>query len=345
MIVPTARARPAPLDVRHYELGGRLLAFRSHGGRAARAARDFLASFHLRPVSAVGASALCTVDVFTGPPPAAAPADSHAFEVPRGVCRVAGGALHLDIDESHVHIRPAPADGVEVWLGETEHARHPVAVINALSYAVQGALRKAGLFDLHAGGVVEPRSGAGVLVAGPSGSGKSSLTIRLAAAGWGYLTDDMLALRDEANAVTAYAFRRAFSVSERSLENAGRPSLLGLLGPPVNSDPTKRTLDPAAGFPGQFVESCTPRVLCFAALTGEAESRLERLSRAEAMARLVRHSPWASYDTGTAREHLRALARLAAQCRAFALRAGRDLVERPGRAAELLAHCFGDRNV
>lgn len=344
MIVPTARARPAPPVARHYELGGRLLAFRFHGGRAARAGGDFLASFHLRPVRAVGASAGCTVDVFTGPPPAAAPADSHAFEVPRGVCRVAaGGALQLDIDESLVRIPPASADGVEVWLGESEHARHPVAVINALSYAVQGALRKAGLFDLHAGGVVEPRSGAGLLVAGQSGSGKSSLTIRLAAAGWGYLTDDMLALRDAgAGPVTAFAFRRAFSVSEQSLEGAGRPALLGLLGPPVNSDPTKRSLDPAAGFPGQFVESCTPRVLCFSALTGETGSRLERLSQAEAMRRLVRHSPWASYDAGTAREHLRALARLAAQCRAFALGAGRDLVESPSRAAELFAPCFRD---
>lgn len=341
MIVPTARARPAPPVVRHYELGGRLLAFRSHGERAARAAGDFLASFHLRPVRADGARALCTVDIFTGPP-TPAPADSHAFEVPRGVCRVAGGTLHLDIDESRIVVRPKASDGVEVWLGETEHARHPVAVVNALSYAVQGALRKSGLFDLHAVGVVEPRTGAGVLVAGQSGSGKSSLTIRLAAAGWGYLTDDMLALSDEGDRVTAFAFRRAFSVSEQSLETAGRPSLLGLLGPPVNSDPTKRSLDPSAGFPGQFVESCAPRVLCFAALTGEPESRLDRLTQAEAMRRLVRHSPWASYDNSTAREHLRALARLAAQCRAYALGAGRDLVERPDRAAELFAARVGD---
>ena len=341
MIVPTASAPPAQIVVRHYDLGGRLLAFRSHGGRAARAVGDFLASFHLRPVRAAD-GARCTVDVFTGPLPDAAAADSHAFEVPRGVCRVAGGALHLDIDESRIVIPPARADGVEVWLGETDHARHPVAVVNALSYAVQGALRKAGLFDLHAGGVVEPRSGAGLLVAGQSGSGKSSLTIRLAAAGWGYLTDDMVALREDSDSLTAFAFRRAFSVSEQSLEGAGRPALLNLLGPPVNSDPAKRSLDPAAGFPGQFVESCVPRVLCFAALTGEPASRLDRLSPAEAMSRLVRHSPWASYDTGTAREHLRALARLAAQCRAFALRAGRDLVAQPGRAAELLAPCFRD---
>jgi hypothetical protein len=60
------------------------------------------------------------------------------------------------------------------------------------------------------------------------------------------------------------------------------------------------------------------------------------------MRRLVRHSPWASYDTSTARAHLGALGRLASQCRAYALGAGRDVHEQPGRAAELLAACFRD---
>jgi hypothetical protein len=281
------------------------------------------------------------VDVFYGPAPPP-PAGSRAFEVPRGVCRADGDALHLDIDESRIVLRPAPVGRVEVWLGRTEHARHPVAIVNALSYAVQGALRKAGLFDLHAACVVEPEGGAGLLLAGPSGSGKSSLTVRLAAAGWGYLTDDMLALREESGSIRVWAFRRAFSVSEQSLAGAGRSSLVAALGPPVHSDPSKRSLDPADCFPGQFVESCVPRAICFPVVTGEAASRLARLSPAETMSRLVRHCPWASYDTSTARAHLGALGRLASQCRGFALESGRDLHEQHGRAAELLAGCFRD---
>lgn len=331
----------SPKLARYYELGGRLLAFRYHGyEEVERPAENFLASFHLRP-ALDSAAADCTVDVFYGPAPPV-PARSPSFEVPRGVCRADGDALHLDIDESRVVLRPAPARRVEVWLGSTEHARHPVAIVNALSYAVQGALRKAGLFDLHAACVVEPARGAGLLIAGTSDSGKSSLTVRLAASGWGYLTDDLLALCEEPDSIRVWAFRRTFSVTEKSLAGAGRPSLVGLLGPPVHSDPTKRSLDPAESFPGQFVESCTPRALCFPVVTGEPVSRLERLSQPEAMRRLVRHSPWASYDTSTARAHLGALGRLASQCRAYALDAGRDVHEQPGRAAELLAACFRD---
>ncbi|HLL75782.1 MAG TPA: hypothetical protein VK421_11025 [Pyrinomonadaceae bacterium] len=338
MTAPSAQAISASC----YELGGRLLAFRYCGAEAEGPTENFLSSYHLRPVS--GATAAdSTVDVFYGPPPPV-PDGSHTFQVPRGVCHVAGSALHLDIDESRIFIHPRHAERVQVWLGETEHARHPVAVINALSYAVPGALRKAGLFDLHAACVVEPSGGRGLIIAGNSGSGKSSLTIRLAAAGWGYLTDDLLALREESGVVNAWAFRRAFSISRPSLARAGRPPLLGLLGPPVNSDPSKHLLDPAACFPGQFAESCTPRALCFPSVTGEAVSRLERLSQAEAMRRLVRHSPWAAYDTSTARSHLAALARLASQCRVYELGAGLDLYERPGRAAELLAACFGDQD-
>ena len=336
-----ADAVVSPL-IRFFEIGGRVLEFRFHGEESVAPAEGFLKGFYFTPLPAGPQSEpACTVEVSRGSPPAL-PAFIETFEVPRGLCHRDGDTLQLDIDESRVALYPPPDWRVRVWLGETAHARHPVAIINALSYAVQGALRKASLFDFHAAGLVEPRTGAGLLIPAASDSGKSSLTIRLAASGWGYLTDDMLALSDEGERVRAWAFRRTFSVREESLASVGRPKLHSALGEPVNSDPSKRAFDPAVGFPGQLVESCVPAVICFPRLTGEAGSRLERLARPEAMRRLVRHCPWASYDTATARTHLGVLGRLAAQCDTFALHAGRDLIEQPGRAAELLSNCFGD---
>ena len=341
-----------------------MLAFNFHDAEAAGPAQKFLESFHLSPLPAGdGAAPNCTIDIYHGGPPPPLPAAAHTFEVPQGLCHADGSTLHLDVDGSRVTLHAPPSSRVAVWLGDTPRARHPIAIINALSYAVQGALRKAALFDFHAAGLIEPRRGGGLLIAGTSGSGKSSLTIRLAASGWRYLTDDMVALsqkgdkghagdkgdnRDEGGEsvgggeIRAWAFRKVFAVTEKSLDAVGVQRLRRALGAPVNSDPSKRRLDPAAVFPDLFAESCVPRALCFARLTGEAESRLERLTRPEAMRRLVRHCPWASYDTGTARAHLRVLGRLADQCRPYALHAGRDLVEGPGRAAELLAACFAE---
>jgi hypothetical protein len=112
------------------------------------------------------------------------------------------------------------------------------------------------------------------------------------------------------------------------------------LGAPANSDPNKRKLEPAITFPNRFVESCRPRVLMFPTLTGEAASRVGKISPGEAMARLIRQCPWASYDKGTAREHLRVLGKLAQQSDSFTLDAGRDLIEDSASAPQLLAACL-----
>jgi hypothetical protein len=323
-----------------YTIGERLLAFQFSDEVAARVAGEFIGGMYFTPCPARAARFVhCTVKIFYGDPPPLPPG-CQTFEVPRGQCHTNGDEHFLDIDESRIAVSPAASRLVCVWLGTTDHARHPVAVINTLSYAVQAALRRGELYVLHAAGVVEPETGAGMVVVGNSNSGKSSLTIRLAGAGWRYLSDDMLVLAEENGAVEAWALRRIFSVSATSLANSGLSALDAALGAPANSDPSKRKLEPRITFPGSFVESCQPRVLLFPTLTGEAASRVEKLSSGEAMARLIRQCPWASYDPGSAREHLRVLGLLAKQGISYSLYAGLDLLEDSTRAPQLLASCL-----
>lgn len=52
-------------------------------------------------------------------------------------------------------------------------------------------LRRIGLFPLHAGGAVRP-DGIAVLMTGESGAGKTTAALRLAAAGWPWLGDDIV---------------------------------------------------------------------------------------------------------------------------------------------------------
>ena len=341
-----AAQHAAPIE-KFYAIGDRLLAFHFADEVAARVAEEFIGGMYFTPSVARAARFVhCTVKIFYGDPPALPP-EYRAFEVPRGQCYTSGEEHFLDIDGSRIAVYPAASRLVCVWLGTTAHARHPVAIVNTLSYVIQAALRRGGLYVLHAAGVVEPETGAGVVVVGNSNSGKSSLTIRLASAGWRYLSDDMLVLSGETegageadNGVEAYALRRIFSVSAASLAGCELSGLEAALGAPANSDPTKRKLEPRITFPGSFVESCRPRVLLFPTLTGEAASRLEKITPGEAMARLIRQCPWASYDTGTAREHLGVLGMLAKQSDSFTLDAGRDLIEDASRAPKLLASCL-----
>jgi hypothetical protein len=54
------------------------------------------------------------------------------------------------------------------------------------------------------------------------------------------------------------------------------------------------------------------------------------------MQRLLRLSPWASYDRPTSAEHLKVLGMLANTTQAFELMAGRDVLNDPSSVAEML---------
>jgi hypothetical protein len=226
-----------------------------------------------------------------------------------------------------------------VWIGQTAHARHPVALANLMSYAMQAAMRRIGLYELHAAGVVEPTSGVGALLIGNSNCGKSTITTRLANDGWGYLSDDMLILSETNGRIEARGLRRHFAVSPIVLEGWKLPRLKDALGGPIPSDSTKRTLDPSIVFPEGFTELCFPVVLLFPSITGEASTRIEKLSQSDAMMKLITACAWARYDRAVARDYLQVLAKLVKQSASWALYAGHDLLREPELAATLIGRC------
>ncbi|MBV8857041.1 MAG: hypothetical protein JOZ02_08935 [Acidobacteria bacterium] len=256
------------------------------------------------------------------PPPAPAGLDSFETAV-GGLCRTDGHTYIFERDGSAVR---AVGDnrGVEVWVGRGAASGERAARL--VFEATMVALRRCGLFELHAAGVVEPSTGDGFLVVGPSGSGKSTLATQLASAGWRYLSDDALLLRGSADLVEACALRREFAVTEQTVAAGVLEGFEGLLKEPVPFDPLKRRFKPHAVFPGGFSDSCVPRALFFPVVTNEPASRARRLTQAETMRGLLRMCPWACYDRRAAATHLSLLARLARQAAGFELRAGLDLL-------------------
>ena len=183
-----------------------------------------------------------------------------------------------------------------------------------------------GTFQVLTDNTTEVAKGEVVVVCGPSGSGKSTLATQLASAGWRYLSDDALLLRDGGAAVEACALRREFAVTEETVAAGVLEGFEELLREPVPFDPLKRRFKPHAAFPEGFSESCVPRALFFPVITNEAASRARRLTQAETMRGLLRMCPWACYDRPAAAAHLALLARLARQAAGFDLHAGRDLL-------------------
>lgn len=326
--------RPAFAD--SYAVAGRSICVEAQDESAAAAFRSYFDGWHVEKLTRTHAhtheaSARIVLRTNEGPP--RAPHMFETFEVAGGVCRTDGRTYFFEVDGSTVRVGSESPAVVEVWVGSGRAANDAWPSARLVFNASMTAMRRCGLYELHAAGAVEPETGAGVLFVGPSGSGKSTTATQLAAAGWRYLSDDTLLLCDAGERVEARALRRVFAVSQPTAATRALAGREEFLSAPAHFDPHKMRFEPESVFPGGFRESCTPRFVFFPTLTREPESGTRRLSQAEAMARLIRMCPWAGYDKPSARAHLGVLARLARQAEAHELHAGEDLIGDPAHAS------------
>jgi hypothetical protein len=310
-----------------YAVAGRFVSVEAGDEESAELFRRFYAGWHFARVEGPDVPEPDANIRVSPSAPSPAPVGLESFETAGGgFCRTDGLTYIFERDGSAVRA-DGGRRGVEVWIGKGAASRERSALARLVFEATMVALRRCGLFELHAAGVVEPRSGGGFLVVGPSGSGKSTLATQLASAGWRYLSDDALLLRGGAGQlVEACALRREFAVTEQTVAAGVLEGFEELLSEPVPFDPLKRRFKPHTVFPEGFSESCVPRALFFPVLTNEPASRARRLTQAETMRELLRMCPWACYDRPAAATHLGLLARLARQTTGFEVCAGRDLL-------------------
>lgn len=310
--------RPASQSI--YAVAGRLLFVESLDLRLRKLVVDLFAGWQLTPVSFPDKSPDIRIEFFCGESLPQIPGNLDQFEIAEGGhCYTNGGDLYLALGSSLIHLEHGAPVRVSVWFGEVPVAGDGL-LARVTSFAVCAALRRFGIFELHSAGMVHPESDRGVVIVGPSGSGKSTLALQLAMAGWPYLSDDELLLNSVGDEVEARGFRSFFAV---------RAAAAG----------SKTCFEPDAVFGSGRRLKASPGVLLFTSLNGEQKTRLDRLTQAESMTRLIRACPWATYDTSVAGANLELLSKLARQTSAYDLHAGRDLLE-PGYAANLFRHGF-----
>jgi len=172
-----------------------------------------------------------------------------------------------------------------------------IALLNAFATIVTRGLDERGLVAVHAGAVVE--RGHAVVVAGPSGRGKTTLTLALVERGLDFLSDELAILDPATGRVLPY--RRSLHV---------RPETCALLpGLDVFCDQPSRDLgdgnewvvSPAAltqTFPGGLAQDVPlGSVLLLAERPREPEPvALEEVPRAVAAMELLRGTPAAAFD-------------------------------------------------
>jgi len=162
---------------------------------------------------------------------------------------------------------------------------------------------------VHAAGVVEPQGSAWILV-GDARSGKSTTTANLITRGWNYLSDDQVILHAEPRGeVTVTGLLRAFHMDE----GWGSTS-------PVQR---RRAVDAATVGSGVRVGTARLGGLLFPRVSSKETTRRSPISPADAMANLVRQSPWLLADRVAAPRVLELLQKVTSHPR-YDLRLGLD---------------------
>lgn len=226
----------------------------------------------------------------------------------RVALRSRDGAVTGEVDLAH----PAATIGLSAEAARpvaSEVEPRNAAVFSALTLAAALLLNRMRRALLHAAAVVAPDGEAWLLV-GDAFTGKTTTTVNLIREGWDYVSDDHVVLgRAPGGGVVVEGWPRAFHLDRgyRSGASVGE------------RDP----VDPAEFGPGGWRRSAPLRGALFPTVAAELPTVSEPIAAADALARLIRQSPWLLADRVAVRDVLALLADAVAGP-VLALRLGRD---------------------
>ena len=251
------------------------------------------------------------------------PPDFEVFEFPTGGQCLTNGETYFFRLENALVKTAAQTPIVEVWLSADLPEMNKSALMNTVTSAFTVALRRCGSYELHAAALAHPATGAGLLLAGKTHSGKSTLAVSLASRGWRHLSDDTILLRLENGAVKADSLRHGFVLRPKTIEKLSLPEFRK----DTRGLAMKRRFDSQDLFADQFQHSCKPSAIFFPTITEEEVSRTEKLSQTEAVQQLMKISPWSCFDRPIAEKNIALLVQLSKQCKLYNLSLGTDLLD------------------
>jgi hypothetical protein len=315
-----------------YAIAGRVLSVHTSDEWSAQTVSWLVDGWNLRPIENTSITPDAIIRISSGITPPQIPAGLTNFDISDGaVCHSDATTSYLDFHGSLVVINAS--NDVTVWI--CEPLRLDLEVLaRILSQAFSAAWRRCGLFEFHSGGVVPPQERDALLIAGESGSGKSTITASLAVSGWSYLSDDTLLLKAGSSGVEVFALRQFFALTATTV------AALPITTRPRVNGGEKERFAPHEFFPSQQIDSAKPRVVLFPVITGESDSQLRKLTASDTMSRLLKLCPWSCYDNVSAGDHLKVLGQLAQKVEGFDILAGTDLLQDSGRAADLAYQAY-----
>ena len=192
-------------------------------------------------------------------------------------------------------------------------------------------LKHRGYCGLHAATLA--REGNGYLFPATAGQGKTTVALGLLRAGFQYVGDDKVLLREEEDGIAARAFTRRFNIDPDIGDRYRELAFVAGLEPLPLCD--KRPVDVSTVYPASFTPRCRPRYIIHLKRAYRTAGRIVPLSRSDSFDRLVRQTILA-LDRSVAARQLTLLGRLLQRTESYLLYNGDDLYGDPERLAALL---------
>jgi hypothetical protein len=226
--------------------------------------------------------------------------------------------LYIDFPDRGRALCDVESGQVRVSYPESEEGNTGLLAYPCFTIPLAELLKRHGLYMAHAAGL--SLDGQGLLIAGASGAGKTTLTIALLRAGFGFLGDDTLFLCARAHGLCALAFPDQIDVTAHTASFF--PELQALARAPLPGSRPKQSLSPTRVYSAVPSWECAPAVLVFPQVARASKSLLTPMPKDAAFLELVCNVVRTEADSAQA--HLDTLAALVNQCLCLRLLTGRD---------------------
>jgi hypothetical protein len=228
----------------------------------------------------------------------------------RAIYELEGGEVlyHPDTDtltaryRESVRMTCSPVSGRTLYLLTQDEAAGRTASHILFTLPLIELLRRRGLYNIHAAGLC--RGEHAVLLPGPSGTGKSTLTLALVRAGWDYMGDDMLFLKTGSDVVLGFP---------EGIDHF----------PELGGGSRKTHVRPESDFGSAEILKASPRALIFPSVAHTAESTSMPISDTAAFLKLA--PDVLMTERVACKRHLERLSGLTREIPAFRLLTGTNL--------------------
>ncbi|MCC2667749.1 MAG: hypothetical protein K0Q72_220 [Armatimonadetes bacterium] len=210
--------------------------------------------------------------------------------------------------QSVCRVRYAEAELLNLW-----RLTHPMFTLPFVD-----CMKRHRRYNIHAASICV--DGRGVVFAGGSGYGKSTLTIALVRAGLGFMGDDQVFLCPEDGRILFRAFPDEIDVTENTARMF--PELAPVLEASTRPDWPKRQVRVPETYGTGYVFECEPAAVVLPRIAHADQTRVEPLGRDEAFFELVSHVAFTHTEASQA--HVDAIGALLRQVPCYRMHTGRD---------------------